>query len=470
VVALINNHLKGEALSHCLKLSGAKHVIVADERADELERSIIGADVWRHDHMFERLIAGFSDAPLPPPDITIDDPALLIYTSGTTGLPKAAHVSHRKVMLWTHWFAGILDAGTDDRLYACLPMYHSWGGVAAPGAVLLGGGAVICREKFSARAFWEDVAASGATLFAYIGELCRYLLASDAPPLSHTLRLACGNGLSGAVWTPFQRRFAIPHILEFYAATEGNFSLYNMEEKPGAVGRVPEFLAPLIPITLVKFDEGTGQPVRSKEGFCIPATGGAVGEAICKITEGAVRFEGYTDKAANGRKILRDVFARGDAWFRSGDLMRKDAQGFFYFVDRLGDTFRWKGENVATAEVAGVLGSAPHVVAAAVYGVSVAGAEGRAGMAALEVGDGFDIAAFQAHVAARLPGYAQPIFIRLVSTLEITGTFKPRKPGLARDGFDPAEITDPLFADTGDGYVPLDAALYARISSGRIRL
>lgn len=470
VAALINTNLRGDALAHCLDLAAPRLIIVAEDLAAEVENVAAGATVWRHDAGFERLIALFSDAPPRPAPVTLEDPALLIYTSGTTGLPKAAPVSHRRVMLWTHWFAGMMGMTPDDRIYNCLPMYHSVGGVAAPGAALVAGASAICREKFSARAFWDDVSDSGATIFQYIGELCRYLLAGEGPRRPHRLRLACGNGLAGAVWAPFQQRFAIPRILEFYAATEGNFSLYNMEGKPGAIGRVPAVLAPGFPVAIVKVDEATGLPLRTPDGYCVPVARGETGEAICKITQGAARFEGYTDPQATAKKILRNVFARGDAWFRSGDLMRQDAEGFFYFVDRMGDTFRWKGENVASAEVAAVLGSAPGVCAAVVYGVAVPGMEGRAGMAALEVAAGFDLAAFRSHAAARLPGYARPVFLRVTNALSMTGTFKHRKTDLARDGFDPARTSDPLFADVDGGYGKLDEALHGRIISGRVRL
>jgi len=476
IAALLNTNLKGEALDHCIRVASPKHIIAAESLADGVTT---GAQLWRHGAGFAQLLESFSGAPLAASEqreVTLNDRALLIYTSGTTGLPKAAHVSHRRVMNWTHWFAGMTGAGPGDRLYNCLPMYHSVGGVVASGAVLVAGGAVILREKFSASAFWRDVADSGATIFQYIGELCRYLLAG--PPLSanehdvpaHQLRLAVGNGLSGDVWEAFQARFAIPRILEFYAATEGNFSLYNVEGKVGAIGRIPGFLAHRFPTAIVKFDAATGLPARGPDGLCIAVPRGETGEAIGKIAGGAARFEGYTDPAATEKKILRDVFKPGDAWVRSGDLMRQDAQGFFYFLDRIGDTFRWKGENVATTEVAAAAAGAPGVKAANIYGVAVQGHGGRCGMAALEVEDGFDLAAFHAHMALRLPAYARPVFLRVVTSLAITETFKQKKQLLAEDGFDPAVTTDPLYADCGQGYVPLDADLYARINSGLIRL
>ena len=468
IVALLNTNLKGEALGHCIAVAAPTHIIAAECWSSDLTTT---AQLWHYGEAFARLLEGFSGEPLVHDrDVTLNDRALLIYTSGTTGLPKAAHVSHRRVMSWTHWFAGMTGAGPDDRLYNCLPMYHSVGGVVASGAVLLGGGAVILREKFSARAFWRDVADSGATIFQYIGELCRYLLAGESEVPEHRLRLAVGNGLSGDVWEVFQNRFAIPQILEFYAATEGNFSLYNVEGKVGAIGRIPPFLAHRFATALVTFDDATGLPARGADGFCIPVSRGESGEAIGKIAGGAARFEGYTDADATQKKILHDVFRPGDAWVRSGDLMRQDAQGFFYFVDRIGDTFRWKGENVSTTEVAAAAASAPGVACATIYGVTVAGHAGRCGMAALEVAPGFDLACFRAHCAAALPAYARPVFVRLVESLAVTETFKPKKQALAQEGFDPARMGDPLYADLGNGYVPLNAELYARINSGLIRL
>jgi len=470
LAALINTNLSGEALAHCLRVAQPRHIIAGEELAGGFAAAV---PVWRHDGDFSRIIEDFSGVALTETEqraVSLNDPALLIYTSGTTGLPKAAYVSHRRVMNWTHWFAGMTNAGPQDRLYNCLPMYHSVGGVVATGAALLNGGAVICREKFSASRFWQDVADSGATIFQYIGELCRYLLANPQAPAPHSLRLAVGNGLSADIWEAFQNRFAIPQVLEFYAATEGNFSLYNAEGKIGAIGRIPPFLAHRFPTAIVKFDDAIGLPARGPDGLCIRSTRGDAGEAIGKIAGGAARFEGYTDAAASEKKILRDVFEAGDAWVRSGDLMRQDRQGFFYFVDRIGDTFRWKGENVATTEVAAAAASAPGVRNACVYGVAVPGANGRCGMAALEVEPDFDPIAFRAHMASRLPAYARPLFLRLVESLAVTETFKQKKQILARESFDPATIADPLFADCGTGFVPLDAALYARISSGLIRL
>jgi fatty-acyl-CoA synthase len=290
---------------------------------------------------------------------------------------------------------------------------------------------------------------------------------------AHGLRVCCGNGLSRDVWEAFQARFAIPRILEFYAATEGNFSLYNVEGKPGAIGRLPGFLSHRFGAAIVRHDPDAGAPMRDAAGFCIPCDRGEPGEAIGRVSEaGAARFEGYTDDAASGAKLLRDVFIPGDAWVRTGDMMYTDDQGYWWFVDRLGDTFRWKGENVATAEVAGAIRAFAGVRDVAVYGVAVAGQPGKAGMAAITAEPGLDLAALRAHLARRLPDYARPLFIRLTGALQLTETFKPKKQALAAEGWDPARVAEPLFVDdrAAGAYVALDAALAARIAAGDVRV
>src|SRR5256885_2511728 len=298
----------------------------------------------------------------------------------------------------------------------------------------------VCSSDLSAREFWQDIVQERCTLFQYIGELCRYLLASppQAQETRHALRLCCGNGLRSDVWEQFQKRFRIPQILEYYAATEGSFSLYNCEGRVGAIGRIPAFLARRVPVALVRFDTEAGAPVRDEAGHCLRCAPDEVGEAIGALSRPGARdggrFEGYADPEASKQKILRDVFAEGDAWYRTGDLMRQDDQGFFYFVDRVGDTFRWKGENVSTGEVTAVITACPGVSDAVVYGVGVPGTEGRAGMAAVVVAAQFELAALRRHLQA-LPAYARPLFIRIVPSIELTGTFRLKKSELARQGY-----------------------------------
>ncbi|HXW26692.1 MAG TPA: long-chain-acyl-CoA synthetase [Xanthobacteraceae bacterium] len=490
VVALVNTNLAGAALAHCINVVEPKHVIVAAELAAGFAavrpHLATNAKVWLHGEggdlpRLDRAVEGLAGEALEAGErraLTIEDRALYIYTSGTTGMPKAANINHYRLMLATHGFAGIMDTRATDRIYDCLPMYHTVGGVVATGAALIAGGSVAIREKFSAREFWDDIARWDCTVFQYIGELCRYLVNSPPHPreATHRLRLACGNGLRPDVWGEFQKRFRIPQILEFYAATEGNVSMFNFEGKPGAVGRIPWFLAHRFPTKLVKFDIEAEQPVRNAEGLCVACAPNEVGEAVGKILKDpsrpGSRFEGYASEAETEKKILHDVFEKGDAWFRTGDLMRQDEQGYFYFVDRIGDTFRWKGENVATSQVSETITVFPGVKQANAYGVAVAGREGRAGMAALVVEPGFDLAAFRAYLGAHLPDYARPLFLRLLPELDVTATFKQKKFDLVREGFDPSRIADPLYFSDAEtrAFVRLDPALYDRIQSGAVRM
>lgn len=489
VVALLNTKLVGQSLAHCIDVAKPLHIVVAHELEETLDSASphlkSQAKVWTHgDARGERAIdvalAALDDGPLLPEEhtgVSIDDRALLIYTSGTTGLPKAASISHRRILNWGFWFAGLTGASPQDRLYDCLPLFHSVGGIVAPCSMLAAGGSVVIAEKFSASNFWPDIVRHDCTLFQYIGELCRYLLKASPSEYEnrHRLRLVCGNGLRGDIWEDFQARFAIPRILEFYAATEGNFSLFNVEGQPGAIGRIPPLLAHRFPASLVKLDPDSGVPLRNEEGFCIACTRGEAGEAIGRIgtaDEGGGRFEGYTEASETEKKILRDVFAKGDAWFRTGDLMRLDDKGFFHFVDRIGDTFRWKGENVATSEVNDAVRDFTGVTDATTYGVSIPGADGRAGMSAIVVNEGFDIKTLAAHLSLRLPAYARPVFIRISHELDATETFKQKKAELAREGFDPGGIADRLFVlDPKSGaYVALDSEAYAQIVAGSLRL
>jgi fatty-acyl-CoA synthase len=491
VVALLNTNLLGPSLAHCINIVGPKDLIVAGEFVDALTTAMpsitVSPTIWTYgvdDDRFQPVDDAVRQQPCDPldgderPSLTIEDRALYIFTSGTTGLPKAANISHARVMQWSHWFAGMMDAQPEDRMYNCLPMYHSIGGVLVPGATLVGGGSVVIREKFSASQFWSDVVRWDCTIFQYIGEFCRYLL--HAPPssndLNHHIRLACGNGLAPDVWDAFKERFRIPRIFEFYAATEGGVSLFNVEGKRGAIGRVPGYLTHRFSPALVKFDVEKGEPVRDDQGFCIRCAANEAGEAMGKIVDDpsnvGSRFEGYTDERASDKKILRDVFKPGDTWVRTGDLMRKDEKGFYYFVDRIGDTFRWKGENVATSEVSEAICEFPGVKHANVYGVIVPAAEGRAGMAALVADPAINLSGLREHLFGRLPAYARPRFLRIQDEIEVTGTFKYSKTDLARQGYDPAVTSDTIYLDDPESgtFIQLDKALYDRIQAGQIRL
>jgi fatty-acyl-CoA synthase len=490
-VALVNTNLTGVSLAHSFDVVAAKGIIVdatlmpAFKTARALRQQNAPVFVYGGDAGSDARLdgAGFSDAPLAAaerPLLTITDTALYIYTSGTTGLPKAARITHSRALRIMYGFAAAIAATADDRVYMYLPMYHTNGGVIALGVTLTAGGSAYIREKFSASGFWSDVARERCTLFVYIGELCRYLLNSPecAEERAHKIRACVGNGLRPDIYEAFQRRFGIRAVLEFYGSTEGNAVMFNLDFHPGAIGRIPSWAKSRFPMALIAYDVDADTHPRDAAGLCRECGAEEVGELFAEIRDDpkypAARFDGYADAAATNAKIMRGVLKPGDAWFRTGDLMRRDAQGYFYFVDRIGDTFRWKGENVSTTQVAETISSFADVKEAIVYGVAVPKYDGRAGMAALVVGSiaDFDFAGLRAHLEAALPAYARPLFLRFQPELDITGTFKPKKTELVAAGFDPGKVDDPLYYDdrSARAYRKLDAPHFAAIASGAIAL
>src|SRR5579862_795292 len=488
IAGFINCNLRGHALAHCLQACDARHLIVERELADAYReaRGHLAAppDAWVIGGQAERCqdldsaLAAMPDAPSNPhwrEDAVCADTAFYIFNSGTTGLPKAAKISHLRMLFMMHGFAAALNTRASDRIYNALPMYHSAGGICVPGMAFTVGGTMVVRRRFSVQQFWDDCVRYRITAFQYIGELCRYLLNAPQSPneRAHAVRAVIGNGLRPDIWGAFQERFAIPRIVEFYGATEGNVALVNYDGKPGAVGRIPRYARTLFTTRIVRFDVEREVPIRDRSGFCIECADDEVGEAIGKIAdEPGKRFEGYARQSDTEKKILHHVFEPEDAWFRTGDLLRRDRDGYFYFVDRIGDTFRWKGENVATSEVAEALSRVEGVREANVYGVAVPGYDGRAGMAALVAGTGFDPAALAGGLERGLPAYARPIFLRLMPEMGITGTFKHRKIDLVEQGFDPSRIPDPLFVFDPQTrrYEALDGARYAEIVAGRFKM
>jgi fatty-acyl-CoA synthase len=489
VVSLLNTNLVGSSLAHCIRIVSPKRIIASAEFVDTLNVVLpqleISPRIWIHGKAyptFPRIdldvesYSGASLSRIERRETDLDDLALYIYTSGTTGLPKAAKVSHVRAMQWSHWFAGMMDVQPDDRMYNCLPMYHSVGGVQAIGAMLVAGGSVVVREKFSASQFWNDIVRYDCTLIQYIGELCRYLLHTErsSSETEHRIRLACGNGLAAEIWDAFKDRFHIPQILEFYAATEGNVSMFNIRGRRGAIGHIPAYLTHRFSPLLILVDAETGEPARNEQGLCIPCLSNQTGEALGRMKDDSEsqgsQFEGYSSREASEKKILHDVLEAGDAWFRTGDLMRKDEKGYYYFVDRIGDTFRRKGENIAASEVAGVIREFPGVKHANVYGVAVPGVDGRVGMATLVSDRKMDLAGIRKHLVNCLPPYARPVFLRISSAADLTGTFKYSKTEFVRQGYDPDGTGDALYFDNTNEYVPLDKDLYERIQEGEFRL
>jgi len=485
-VALINTNLSGQPLDYSLGISQASNLILGSEL---LENFLTTSDetksnfkTWTQgnyndSNYFEDLDKYLNNLSAAKPEvdykITNDDDALYIYTSGTTGNPKAATISHKRLRLMMMGFKGAIQPNKNDRVYNVLPLYHSAGGVIAVGLALTSGASLVLKRKFSVNEFWDDVHKYKVTIFQYIGELCRYLL--NAPfhkhEKDHNLRMVSGNGLRPDIWDDFKERFNIKNILEFYGATEGNVSLMNYDGKSGAIGRIPKYMQKILNVHIIKFDVEKEEPIRDENGFCIPCDVNETGEAIGEIVLPG-SFEGYVDKEATRKKILVDVFTKGDQYFRSGDLLSKDELGYVYFVDRIGDTFRWKGENVATSEVAEAFAGFDGILETNVYGVSIPGSDGKAGMAALSTNRDINLENLYQSLSSSLPSYAQPLFLRIKKEIEITGTFKHRKVELVKDGYNPEEIKEPMyFCDhKAQTYLPLDQELYNKIQNKELKL
>ncbi|MET0284815.1 MAG: AMP-binding protein, partial [Polyangiales bacterium] len=327
--------------------------------------------------------------------------------------------------------------------------------------------AIALRRKFSSSQFWSDVRKYDASLFIYIGELCRYLLNAPKTPdeRNHRLRLAVGNGLRPDIWEAFQRRFGVSLVREFYAATEGNQPIFNFEGRPGMLGRLRPGQE------IVRCDEATGEIIRDAKGMCTPAGDGQKGILLIHINP-LFKFDGYVDAKASAGKVVSDVFKRGDRYFNSGDILQIHEDSWVSFADRIGDTFRWKGENVSTNEVAEVLNGAAGVLETNVYGVSVPGSEGRAGMASISADGEFDIGKLGQYVVSKLPVYQRPYFVRLQQqgNMRVTGTFKHQKVAYRDEGYDPSKVEDPLFFLDGDRYVPIDEKLFKKLQSGELRV
>ena len=491
ITALLNTSARERVLRHALEQTRSAALIYGSECAERvatLARTELPALLFESVHpdgapatgaatlrarSLEAEMAAVSDADPPRRHraaVRLGEPLYYIFTSGTTGLPKAALMSHLRFLNAGGVIAGFLELTRADVLYNVLPLYHGAGGMVVVSAALHVGIPIVLRRRFSASEFWDDVRRHGVTAWYYIGELCRYLLnqPARADDRDHTLRRMSGAGLKAQVWRQFQERFGIEFICEGLGSTEANYGLTNVDGRIGSVGRLP--YPGRSNIRVVRYDLESGGHLRANDGTLALCRSGEVGELIAEVLDGpgaAGYFEGYTSAEATEAKLLRDVFRPGDSWVRSGDLVRFDEEDYFYFVDRVGDTYRWKGENVSTDEVAAVLGQFEGPAVVNVYGVRVPDTEGRAGMVALTYPEAerFDPVAFHAYAAARLADYAVPLFVRIAAEADLTTTFKLRKIDLQRAGYDPARGRDPLFVrDARAGrYVPLTAAALAAL-------
>jgi acyl-CoA synthetase (AMP-forming)/AMP-acid ligase II len=482
VSSLINTNASGAPLTHAITVCKAKAVLVGSEHTAALLEVLptlqgVSGRIWvsaekngggdiptPFESVSESVLAQ-SDAR--PSGIAVPNSSEVmcyIYTSGTTGLPKAAIITNKRYLAGAYMFGGaVMEASGRDIIYLPLPLYHSNAIIIGFGSALASGAAVALRRKFSASQFWDDVRKYDASIFVYIGELCRYLLNApkSANERNHRLRVATGNGLRPDAWEAFQRRFGVPLVREFYAATEGNAPIVNFEGRPGMLGRLKPTQV------LVRCDEASGDILRNAQGLCDEVKPGEKGILLGRINP-ILTFDGYVDKSATDKKLVNSVFAKGDQYFNTGDLLQLHEDAWVSFADRVGDTFRWKGENVSTNEVAEVLNGAKGVLESNVYGVSVPGAEGRAGMASINSDGGLDLDEFARYVVSRLPAYQRPYFLRLQQEMRITGTFKHQKTGYRDEGFDPGKVSDPLYFLDGERYVPIDQSLYQRIQAGEV--
>ncbi|XP_012283173.1 long-chain fatty acid transport protein 4 [Orussus abietinus] len=490
ITPLINTNLRKSTLVHSIKVANCKALIFGSDLSDavkDISESLDpgvalyrfgeqpGVDTGRVEQDLSLLL---TQAPTTPPVIpnkgSYSDKLLYIYTSGTTGLPKAAVITNSRFMFIAsgiHFLAGFRSS---DRFYTPLPLYHTAGGVMSIGQALLHGGTTVIRKKFSASAYFNDCVKYKCTVAQYIGEMCRYILAVPSKPedTQHQVRVIFGNGLRPQIWKEFVKRFKIPQVAEFYGATEGNANIVNVDSTVGAIGFVSRIIPSVYPISIIKVDSD-GVPIRNSKGLCQICEPNEPGVFIGKIIPNnpSRAFLGYVNQEASKSKVVHDVFTKGDSAFISGDILVADELGYLFFKDRTGDTFRWKGENVSTSEVEAVVSNLVNYRDCVVYGVEISGTEGKAGMAAIYDPNGtLDISKLAPQIKDQLPTYARPLFVRTLTKIDLTGTFKLKKKDLQEEGYDPRKLQDKIYyLDPKTGYQLLTPEIYDQIQQHKIR-
>lgn len=476
ISGMLNYNQRDDVLEHSLGLLSASVVVAETEFVEPISES--GADtdgLLTLDELKRLAETAPTTNPATTAAVLAKDKAFYIFTSGTTGMPKASVMTHYRWLRALAGFGGLgMRLNSNDTLYCCLPLYHNNALTVALSSVLNSGATLALGKSFSASKFWDDVIRHDASAFVYIGEVCTYLL--NQPPKEtdrkHRVRVIAGNGLRPAIWDEFTERFGIQRVCEFYAASEGNTAFVNVLNVDKTTGICPS------PVAFVEYDE-SGDPVRDKDGRVRKVANGEPGLLLSKVSN-FQPFDGYTDKEATEKKLVRDAFKEGDVWFNTGDLMRSQGFGHAAFTDRLGDTFRWKGENVATTEVEAAVSTDPQVEEATVFGVEVPDTGGKAGMVAIQLRDGaeFDGKALAKAVYDKLPGYAIPLFVRVVEELAHTSTFKSQKVDLRKEGYggssgegddDDVEIDDPIYVLSGkeEGYVPFYDEYLGEVKDGK---
>ncbi|WP_222850162.1 long-chain-acyl-CoA synthetase [Allosaccharopolyspora coralli] len=478
---MLNHRQRGDVLNHSQKLLESTVIVAGAEcqealeslPAEELRGTVLGLredgrPLPGHADLDTEAANASAQNPSQCAEVTAADKAFFIYTSGTTGMPKASTMSHLRWLKSMYALAGLgIRLRSDDTMYCCLPLYHNNALTVSLSAVLGAGATLAIGESFSVSRFWDDVVRTRSTAFCYIGELCRYLLQQPetAAEKQHRIRVVVGNGLRPDIWQEFRSRFGIERIAEFYGASECNVAFINAFNVDRTAGICP------LAFSVVEYDLESERPTRDEKGRLRKVKPGGVGLLVTQVTDRSP-FDGYTDADATERKLVRDGFKSGDVWFNTGDLVHNQGFRHVAFIDRLGDTFRWKGENVATTEVEAALGEDSAVEQSVVYGVPVPGTDGKAGMAAvkLEHAAEFDGPRLAKGLSDRLPSYAVPLFVRLVDQLEETSTFKSKKVELREQGHDRGRFDDPLYVLTSDGYVSAYDGYVDDVASGAVRV
>ncbi len=487
ICSLINVNQRGESLVHSFNHNRGKIVIVGEECLGFFSEAAGGIDLSAStlcllkDPAMNRLddARDITDAveAMPcenPPttgSVAMKDPIAYVYTSGTTGgMPRAAVIIHKRTLSAMFWFGRVVTrVRPSHTVYVPLPFFHTNALTVGWPSAIYNGAAVALRRKFSASAFLDDVRRFNVTHFVYVGEVCRYLMSQPAVPGGNrtTLKYVIGNGLRPDIWRGFKKRFGIKKVFEFYGAAEGVGIFTNFLNIDYSVG------TSLTPFAIVRYDVENDVPVRGEDGCLVRVGKGETGLLIMEISE-KTPFPGYTDRKKTEEKIIHDAFNKGDRWFNTGDMLGNMGFRHARFADRLGDTFRWKGENVATMEVEKTINSFAGVSSSAVYGVAMPSGDGKAGMAAIirEGNADIDLAALVAHLKSSLPAYAIPLFLRFVDDFQWTATFKLKKTGLKDEGFDPQRVGGGVYVllPGGNSYSPMDGALHRDILAGKYRL
>ncbi|MBD0778727.1 long-chain-acyl-CoA synthetase [Maribacter sp. ANRC-HE7] len=481
IISLINPNQREQILIHAIALTKSKHLIIGEELVpffEDVKNTITTLTnpsyYWVSDQnisgcpkdyieLKKELLKVDTTNPKTTSNIKASQVYANVFTSGTTGLPKASRQTNRKWMATYYWFGKVnMNLNSDDVMYVPLPFYHTNSLIVGWPTALAASCTMVMRRKFSVSHFWEDVSKYNVSAFIYIGELCRYLL--NAPPsdleTKHRIKKIMGNGLRPDIWHQFKERFHIKNIYEFYGAADGNTSFTNTLNFDCTIGWCPQ------KFKIIKYDVENDTTMKDQNGFCIPVRKGETGLLISEISEKSA-FDGYVNKKRNEDKILRNVLRTGDMWFNSGDLLQDIGFRHARFVDRIGDTFRWKGENVATAEVEGIVGQVNGVEMCAVYGVQIPNNDGRAGMVTIVKHEtkNFNLTSLTEHLQKELPSYAVPIFIRIKDDIDFTHTHKMKKFDLKKEGFN---CIDPIYVllPKSDAYIPMNKNLLAEINVG----